>query len=64
MNGKGYVSTAFSFELCDQASSVRNDDGFVPLVDSIFAHLERSALDAAGVELWEDLDDFHGDIRD
>ena len=30
----------------------------------IFSHLESVAFAAAGVELWEDLDDFHGEIRD
>ena len=33
-------------------------------MEYIFAHLERSAFDAASVELWEDLDDFHGEVRE
>ena len=53
------MAAAFGFELGDLASAIGNDERFVPLLDQIFADFKRSAFDAAAIEFWEDLDDFH-----
>jgi hypothetical protein len=64
VDGKRYVATALCFELGHLPATVGDDDGFVPVLNEVFADFECPAFDTAGVELWEDLDDFHGEIRD
>ena len=64
VDGEGDVATTLGFELGDLASAIGNDDGFVPLIDELFAHFKSAAFDAACIQFWEDLDDFHGGIRD
>jgi hypothetical protein len=58
MNGQGDVAAAFRFELFNKTAAVGNDDGLVALLGQIFADFESAALDTAGVQLRENLDDF------
>ena len=57
--GEGDVAAAFGLQLLDQAAAVGDDDRRVPLLDQILADFQSAAFDAAGVELGENLDDFH-----
>ena len=60
--GEGDVAAACGLQLLDQATAVGDDDRRVPLLDQILADFQSAAFDASGVELGEDLDDFH--VRD
>ena len=62
MDGEGDVATAFGLQLLDQAAAIGDDDRCMPLLDQILADFQRAAFDASGVELGENLDDFH--VRD
>ena len=63
VNGEGEVLGAFGFELVDEASAVGNDEGLVSLFDEEFPEFKGAAFDAAGIEFWEDLNDFHGRFK-
>ena len=57
--GEGDVAAACGLQLLDKATAVGDDDRRVPLLDQILADFQSAAFDAAGVELGENLDDFH-----
>ena len=60
VDGECDVAGAFGFELREESSAVGDDDGLVSLLGEKFAEFEGATLDTAGVEFWEDLDNFHG----
>ena len=51
------------FQIRDLPSAVGNDEGFMPFTDEMRGDFQGAALDAAGIELGEDLEDFHGGGR-
>lgn len=60
MNAQGDMTASFTFELRDKAASMGNDDRFVAMVDQVFGDLKCAALDAAGIEFREYLENLHG----
>ena len=56
------VPRAGALELGDEPAAVRDDQRLVALGDEPAGHLQRAALHAAGIQLGQDLQDFHREI--
>ena len=49
------------FQRLDQTPAVRDNDGAVPVLYEVLTELKRAPLDTAGMELRENLKNFHSD---
>ena len=55
------MAAALFFQGLDQTPAVRDNNGAVPVLYEVLTELKRAPLDTAGMELRENLKNFHSD---